>query len=241
MVLWRGVVATALAVACAAVCAACRAAAGGAENPSWLFFSGADLWRYGDFLYGGVLWSPAGLNNDGFTLKMLLEGGRYSYVSGTSSESIDGFKLSAAALPGWRFTRDGLTVSVFAGPLVQDYRLAPADPASRLHGFYVGGEAAADIWYQPNALTMAAVNGAIASIGPTGYLRAAIGLRLFDGAFVGPEIEQLWCADYQQIEFGAHVTALRFQGLEWSMGSGLALTSDQRHGPYLRLGVNARY
>lgn len=239
---WRGVVAIVLAVACAVSCPAFgRAEAATAENPSWLLFSGSDLWSYGDFLYGGLLWSPAGLNSDGFTLKMLLDGGRYSYVSGASGESIDGFKLSAAALPGWRFTRNSLTVSVFAGPLVQDYRLTPADPSSRLHGFYVGAESAVDIWYQPNALTMAAVNGAIASIGPTGYVRAAIGLRLFERAFVGPEVEQLWCANYQQIEFGAHVTALRIDALEWSMGSGVAFTSDQRHGPYLRLGVDARY
>lgn len=243
VVRWRGVFAIVAAVGGRALCAAAltTAAAAGGENPSWLFFSGTDLWRYGDFLYGGVLWSPAGLNKDGFTLKMLLDGGRYSYVSGALDESIDGFKLSAAALPGWRFSRNSLTVSVFAGPVVQDYRLTPADPGSRLHGLYIGGEVAADLWYQPNALTMAAVNGAVASIGPTGYLRAAIGVRLFDRAFVGPEVEQLWCGDYQQIEFGGHLTALRFQGLEWSMGTGLALTSDQRTGPYLRLGVNARY
>lgn len=242
MVRWRAVVAIAVAVACAASCAALgRAEAAGAENPSWLLFSGTDLWRYGDFLYGGFLWSPAGLNNDGFTLKMLLDGGRYSYASGALQENVDGIKLSAAALPGWRFTRDGLTVSVFAGPLVQDYRLTPADPGSRLHGFYAGAETAADIWYQPNALTMAAVNGAIASIGPTGYLHAAFGFRIFAPAFIGPEVEQLWCADYQEVEFGAHVTALRINTLEWSMGAGLALTSDQRRGPYLRLGVDVRY
>jgi hypothetical protein len=35
--------------------------------PSFLIFTGTDLWRYGDFFYGGALWSPAGLNGDGFT------------------------------------------------------------------------------------------------------------------------------------------------------------------------------
>jgi hypothetical protein len=177
----------------------------------------------------------------GFTFKMLLDGGRYNYVSGTLEENIDGTKLSAAALPGWRLSRDGLTVSAFAGPVAQDYRLTPADPGSRLNGFYLGGEFAADIWYQPNPLTMAAINGAIISIGPTGYLRAAFGIRLLNSAFVGPEIEQLWCGDFEEIEFGAHITGLRIDALEWSMGSGWALTSDQRSGPYLRLGVNARY
>jgi Cellulose biosynthesis protein BcsS len=177
----------------------------------------------------------------GFTFKMLLDGGKYSYVSGGLQESIDGTKFSAAALPGWRFTRESLTVTLFAGPVVQDYRLAPADPGSRLRGFYAGVQSAADIWYQPNPLTMAAVSGTVTSIGPTGSVRAAFGLRLFPSAFVGPEIGEFWCADFQQLELGAHLTALRIDAIEWSMGAGWALTSDQRYGPYLRLGFDARH
>jgi hypothetical protein len=238
----RGVVAAFIAVAGVMACAASEEAAAGAPaQASFLLFSGTDIWRYGAFLYGGLIWSPAGVDADGFTFKLLLDGGQYSYVSSELQESIGGTKLSAAALPGWRFTREGLTVTLFAGPVAQNYRLTPADPGSRLHGFHLGGESAADIWYQPNANTMAALNGAIASIGPTGYVRAAFGYRLFAPAFVGPEIEEFWCGDFQEIEFGAHVTGLHIDSLDWSMGSGFALTSDQRSGPYVRLGVSARY
>jgi hypothetical protein len=149
--------------------------------------------------------------------------------------------VSGAALPGWRISRDSLTVSVFAGPVVQDYRLTPFDPGSRLHGAYAGAQLATEIWYQPAAALMAAVNGAITSIGPTGYVRGAIGLRVLGAAFVGPEVEEIWCGDYQELEVGGHLTGLRLHSVEWSMASGLALTSDQRSGPYLRLGFNARY
>lgn len=243
MVALRSIVAAVFAVAGVAACAVFFVAkANGAANPSLLLFSGTDIWRYGAFLYGGLIWSPAGLNADGFTFKMLLDGGNYNYLSSGLQENVDGSKLSAAALAGWRFSRDGLTTTLFAGLLAQDYRLAPADPGNRLNGFLVGAEAAADIWYQPNANTMAALNGAIASIGPTGYLRAAFGARLFDRAFVGPEFGEFWCGDFQQIELGAHVTGLRIgDAIEWSMGSGLARTSDQRSGAYVRLGLSARY
>ena len=238
----RGAVATAVAVASLVACATVdRAAAGGPEDASFLLFSGTDLWRYGGFLYGGLLWAPAGLDNNGFIGKVLLDGGEYSYVSGDLNENIDGTKLSVAALPGWRFMRDGLTVSLFGGPVVQDYRLTPYDPGSRLHGLYAGAEFASDIWYQPNATTMAAFNGSIATIGPIGYVRETLGFRLFAPVFVGPEIAQLWCGDYQQMEFGAHITGLHVNAVEWSMGTGFALTSDQRYGPYLRAGFNARY
>lgn len=215
-----------------------------ADSPadsSFLFFSGTDLWRYGAFLYGGALWSPGGVNADGFTLKTLLNGGRYTYSSGALHTDVSALMGSAAVMPGWRFSYDKLIVSVFAGPVVQDYRLTPNDPSSRLHGFYLGGQFSTDIWYQPTAHTMASVNGTLATIGPTGSLRTAVGVRVFEKAFVGPEIEELWCGNFQEMQFGAHITGLRTEALEWSAAGGWSLTSDQRQGPYLRLGVNLRY
>lgn len=211
------------------------------EAPTFLLFGGADLWRYGDFLYGGTLWSPRGLDAGGFTLKLLVNGGRYTYNSGTLDTTVDGTMISGAALPGVRFVHDTLTVSVFAGPVVQDYRLSPFDPGSRLHGFHAGGEFATDIWYQPTPAIMAAVNGSLLSVGPTGYLRGALGYRVFDALFVGPETAMLWCGNFQQLEWGAHLTGLRVEAMEWSAGGGWATDSDRRSGPYLRIGVSTRY
>jgi hypothetical protein len=171
----------------------------------------------------------------------LLNGGRYTYTSGELNADVDGTVLSAAALPGWRFTRDGLIVSLYAGPAVQDYRLTPNDPGSHLHGFYVGAQFAADIWYQPTANTMAALNGTIATIGPTGSLRAAVGVKIFEPVFIGPEIQEIWCGNFDEVQFGAHVTGWRIDAFDWSAGAGWVITSDQRNGPYFRLGVNTRY
>jgi hypothetical protein len=239
--LWR-LAATAAAVACFfAYTALLRAEAGEPNAPSFLLFAGTDLWRSGAFLYGGTVWSPAGLDTDGFALKRLLNGGNYSYPSGDLHTGIDGTMLSAAAMPGWRFVRDSLTVSVFAGPVVQDYRLTPADPGSRLHGFYTGAQMATEVWYQPTTAMMAATSGSIASIGPTGSVRAALGFRAFNSFFVGPETQALWCADFRQMQFGAHVTGFRTQALEWSAGGGWSMDSDRRSGPYLRLGVSVKY
>ena len=110
-------VAAALAVA-VLVASACSAfaQADGAANPSVLFFAGTDLWRQGQFVHGGALLAPAGLDADGFTLKLLIGGGRYSYFSGGLGQDVDGRVLSATALPGWRFRRDAFTFTVFAGP-----------------------------------------------------------------------------------------------------------------------------
>ena len=72
-------------------------------------------------------------------------------------------------------------------------------------------------------------------------MRAAVGYRVFDAMFVGPESQMLWCGNFQQLEVGAHITALRFAALEWSAGGGWSMDSDRRTGPYLRLGFSARY
>jgi len=234
-------VVAAMAVVIAGVGHGVPARADGAPLPSFLFFGGTDLWRYGAFAYGGALWSPGGVDADGFTLKMLLNGGGYVYHSGALQSDVNGTLISAAALPGWRFSRDGLIVSVFAGPVVQDYQLSPFDPGSRLHGLYGGGEFATDIWYQPTPNIMAAINGTLATIGPTGSLRGAFGVRVFDRAFVGPEAQQLWCGNFQEFQAGAHITGWHIGAAEFSAGSGWSMTSDHRTGAYLRPGFNMRY
>ncbi len=238
----RSCVAAGAAAAIAGSCAATVwAGTDGPDKASFLLFTGTDLWREGSFIYGGLLWAPAGLDKDGFTLKLLLNGGGYTYPSGGLHLDVDGTLLSAAALPGWRVTRDGIVVDLFAGPLLQDFRLTPYDPGSRLHGFYAGGQFAADIWYQPSPATMVALDGTVASVGPTGSLRAAIGTRSFAPVFIGPEAQAIWCAEYQEARLGAQVTAWRFDALEWNAGAGWAVDSDRRAGPYLRLGFSTRY
>lgn len=240
----RGFVAAGAAAAMTVLWAASASVWAGTDGPdkaSFLLFTGTDLWRDGAFIYGGVLWSPAGLDAGGFTLKLLLNGGDYTYPSAGLRRDVDGTLLSAAGLPGWRMVRDGITVSLYAGPAVQDYRLTPYDPGSRLHGFYLGGQFAGEIWYQPSPATMVALDSSIVSIGPTGSLRAALGERIFAPVFIGPEAQALWCAEYQEARVGAHVTGWRFDALEWSAGAGWAVDSDRRAGPYLRLGFNARY
>ena len=70
----------------------------------------------------------------GLTLKILLNGGLYTYPSGGLHTDIEGTLVSAAALPGWRWTRDSLTIDVFAGPVVQNYRLTRTIPAAACTG-----------------------------------------------------------------------------------------------------------
>jgi hypothetical protein len=235
------VVAAAIAGAMASMAASTATASAAELNPSTLIFAGTDLWRFGQFVHGGVLLSPTALDADGFTLKLLAGAGRYVYSSGSLGRDVDGQVFSASALPGWRFRRGAFTVTIFAGAEVQNHRLTPDDPGARLRGFYIGARAAAEVWMQPDAQTMVAVDSSLGSIGPTGSLRAAFGWRLFAPLYVGPEMEMIWCGNFQQMRVGAHVTGVRAERFEWSAAAGWAEDSDGRDGPYLRLGVLTRY
>jgi len=206
-----------------------------------LFFSGTDFWRDGGFLYGGLMWSPAGLDREGFTLKVLIGGGTYRYQSGALATEVDGREYLGSAMAGWRFKYDGLVATVYAGPDFQDHKLTPDDPGGRLRGRYFGARGGLDLWYEPSPGLMAAANTSVTTAGSEYSLRGALGWRLLDRLYVGPEAEALGCVGYRQLRFGLHGTGLKFGAFEWSASGGWADDSDRRAGAYGHIGVLARY
>ena len=93
------------------------------EQARFLLFSTTDLWRQGGFAHGGVLWAPAGLDREGPVLKLMFGGGIYHYVSGAlGNADVRGESLRPPRLPGWRFVRNGFTVTVFLGYDFQRHR-----------------------------------------------------------------------------------------------------------------------
>jgi Cellulose biosynthesis protein BcsS len=211
---------------------------GEASSQRYLLFGGLDLWRNGGFLHGGMLWSPAGLGHEGFTLKLLFGGGVYRYRSGGAE--ITGDTALAAAMPGWRFKYDRLEITAVAGLDLQAHHLAPADPGNRMRGSHAGLRAGADLWYQPSDAMM--VNGgvSVSTIGPNYWTRGALGWRLLDYAWAGPEVLALGGSNYQQWRLGLHATAFKTNALEWSAGLGYVRDSDHRNGVYGRIGVLTR-
>ena len=47
-----------------------------------LLFSGVELSRTGNFLFGGFVWSPDGIGAEGFAMKTLVGHGTYRHLSG---------------------------------------------------------------------------------------------------------------------------------------------------------------
>lgn len=83
------------------------------------------------------------MNNDGFTLKLLLAGGQYRYTAGTTN--ITGTNFLAAVLPGWRIKRGDLEVKIYAGLDLQHHILSPDDLGNNLRGTHAGLRVGADL------------------------------------------------------------------------------------------------
>ena len=207
-----------------------------------LLFAVSDLWRHGGFVHGGGVWSPAGLDREGFALKFVAGGGEYRYRSGAlGNREVTGRMLATALMPGWRFRPDGLIVTVFAGLDYQDHRLSPDDPTAGLRGSYFGARAAVEVWYEPTPATMIAVDASVSTIGPSYSGRAAFGSKVLDRFYVGPEVQGFAVdGNYRQFRAGLHVTGLRLGWSEWLASVGWATDIDQRDSLYGRLGVIVR-
>ena len=211
------------------------------EQPHFLIFYGGDIWPHWAFAHGGLLWSPAGLYNEGFTLKLLVNGGVYGYRSGALNDTnILGRQFSIAAMPGWRFKRAGYEVTWYAGFDLQEYRFTPDDPETRLRGRHIGLRAGFEFWHEPSATTMLAADTSVSSIGAGNSARIAFGWRMLDRFYLGPEAQAFSTDPYVHGRVGIHITGFKTEDREWSGAVGYASDNDHRSGIYLRIGVLTR-
>jgi len=230
--------ATALGVVAQVCCGVGVAVAEGEAAAHVLFFNGTDIWRNGLFSHAGFLWAYRGLHEDGPVFKLLLNGGLYRYSSG--STEITGRQLMGSAMPGWRWHRPGLEVTVFAGLDVQDHRYRPDDPGNRLRGTHVGARGGFDVWYEPLRDGMVTASASLSTVGKSYWTRAAAGWRFFDAIWLGPEFHACGDDTYRQLRVGAHVTSLRLWSREWSAGLGWVSDSDRAAPDKLRSRTTAR-
>ena len=230
----------------AALCVAVPAWAGDEpprrDEPRLLLFSTTDLWRHGGFVHSGAVWSPDGVDREGFALKLMLGGGNYRYVSGAlNNTEVSGRLLAASILPGWRFVRGKFIAAIYGGLDIQNHRLSPDDLSAGLRGGYVGLRVNAEFWYEPTPSTMIAADGMISTIDTTYNARFAFGWRILDHYYLGPEVQGFAAgSNYRQFRVGVHVTGLKTQWFEWSGSLGWATDSDKRNGLYGKLGLLTR-
>ena len=147
------VVAAALVVCC--VCVAAGPARAGDGSGQFLLFSGADLWRDGRFLYGGLLWSPGGLENEGFTLQGFGSGGIYRYRSGALADT-DGVRPGNrdAAAAGLALQARPARAQGLCRARHQARRTIPTIHRTVCRARSLGVRGAVNLWFEPTPSTM---------------------------------------------------------------------------------------
>lgn len=237
-------IATAVLAAAAVVCAVPGAADNlpdRHEQENFIFFAGSDFWRDGAFLHGGVLWAANGLDREGLVFKLMTSGGTYRYRSGAlGNAEVTGREFAAHALAGWRFVRKNLVMTIFGGLDIESHDQSPQDPGSSLKGGDTGAVANIELWYEPGANMMIAADASVSSIGPRHGGRLALGRRIFERVYVGPEVQYFRTDDYSQYRIGAHFTGWKTETAEWTAAVGWTKDSDDHSGAYGRLGLNIR-
>jgi hypothetical protein len=233
--------AIALAAVLLVVCVCVIAGPAGADDDDethFILFSGRDLWRNGVFMHGGVLYAPAGFEQDGLLLKVMSSGGMYRYFSGATGERIYGVENTVQVLPGWRVKRGDLEAKVFMGIDVEHHWIWPYDPGNNMRGHGFGLRLAAEFWYEPTPSTMAAMDFTVATASASPYLRTAVGKRVLDEQFYfGPEIAYFGADGYRQLRLGFHFTAMKTGNMEWTAAGGWARDTDRASSPYVRLNL----
>jgi hypothetical protein len=211
---------------------------GGKQAGQFLFYTGVDAWRNGANAYGGIQWAPGKLENEGFFLRLIASDGLERYQTGSMRYTTQIFR--ASALPGWKFKRGSFEVQLYAGP---DFELDTPmyrSPAGRMRGTHFGARAGADFWWEPTPQLMLASSFSATTIANAYSARGALGWRLFDRFWVGPEISTSGDTFSQQYRVGAHVTGFKTADIEWSAAAGYVQDSFHRSGVYGRLGVLMR-
>lgn len=211
------------------------------KKRKFLYFTGGDLWANWAFAHAGILWSPKGLDDDGFTLKLLTSGGAYRYQSSAlNNRTVIGRQYQVSAMPGLRFHRDGFELTLFAGLDYQQFRFYPVDPGTQLRRSHVGIRTTVELWHEPSNTTMLAADASLSTVGAGNHARFAFGWRAFDLLYLGPEMQVYTSENYRHTRVGMHLTAYKHRDREWSAGIGIAEDSDNRSGLYVRLGYLQR-
>jgi hypothetical protein len=88
---------------------------------------------------------------------------------------------------------------------------------------------------------MVEADGSASTIAESYTIHAAVGWRVLNLFYLGPEVAAFTSDDYTQRRIGAHITALKIEGVEWSAAAGYAADSDDRDSAYARFSVSRRY
>jgi Cellulose biosynthesis protein BcsS len=155
-------------------------------------------------------------------------------ISGTRTTS-DVMTPEAMAVAGYEWKLGTTYFGLYGGAEI-DARLATKSLAIN-RPIRLGPRLQLDIWSNPTPGTLVHYSGNLGGATFHVWSRLALGWRVFDLAFLGPEAEIYREKDYAKTRIGIHLTALKLFGTEMRLSGGWQRSGKTERGAYATLGL----
>jgi hypothetical protein len=164
------------------------------------------------------------LNGTGLTRQLI----RTTRLTGTTARQSG----STAMLGGYQVVGARTTIFAALGPEVERAQHAGVGGIPRWAGYQWGARFLGEIWHWPNPDTVFSATLVISTARPSAWARTALGLRVADQIFAGPEVVTYAEEHYREARLGVHVGGIAVGPLEFRFSGGLCVVADQRGGGY---------
>lgn len=205
-------------------------------------FAGFDAAKdtYGAFV-GGLIAPFGTLDNSGFRLYMLGDGGYYRYPTDTGK--ITGATSGGAVLGGWGFEAETYTINLLAGGNAINHTLNSLDLENSAQGTAFGFMGRADVRFTPTPQWLLYGEADYSTAFRTYETAAKIGYELIPNSrvYFGPEVAATGDRHSKQWRVGAHISEIHWLGLQFDISGGYARDSDNGPGAYGRIEMSRTY
>ena len=206
------------------------------------FSSGLDVAHDSAFAWAGVDAAPLGLlNEDGLRLRIFGGAGRYRYrTDATFSGFNEANVLSAEVLAGFRRSSANAAITLYAGPHIEEQRLAEPDHANTAAGTALGVKAAIEVYARLGPVWLVNASASASTVNRAHHARAALMRELSPVFAVGIEGAVYGDARYVEPRSGIFVS-MTYARTVFTLAGGVLSNSDKGGGAYATLSLYAPY
>ncbi len=105
----------------------------------------------------------------------------------------------------------------------------------------VGLQTSADMSFNPTEKFMISVGGTFSTLNTAYYSRAKIGVAVYDGVYIGPEAVLIGDRHGSQTRYGAFISGIKIQRLQFGVAGGYAIDRRRGNGVYSSLDMRAAF
>lgn len=146
---------------------------------------------------------------------------------GDTSLRIDRFTHQGSMLGGYQTMLGPLYLAAYVGPEIEHQQVAYEGRFARFSQPRLGAKGQFELWWNPTPDTLVTTTLVASSARSSLWARASAGLRLWDKAYIGPELTVYTTPTYRETKIGAHVTGAAI-GIVNLRISGGVMTDDGR-------------